>query len=222
MISDKIKDGFFNFKDTNLYNSSFNTIWFKELGITPRVIFDIGSYDFGDSIRFKNEFPDSSVFAFEADPERYAISEKYAREAEVFVENLALYKKNGEIEFYPSSTNKEDYSSQGSIYKHTDLCKDIHPYINQKPSIKVKCNTLETYCTMKCITSIDLAHIDVEGAEMDVIIGMGKIRPRILYIETQRNFFIGASSVDETHEKLQTMGYKLLLDAISDRLYILN
>ena len=62
ILSDKKDDSEYNFNGNKFYSSSFNTIWFSELGIEPKIILDIGSYDFGDSIRYKLEFPNSSVY----------------------------------------------------------------------------------------------------------------------------------------------------------------
>lgn len=81
---------------------------------------------------------------------------------------------------------------------------------------------IDEYCYLNNIFSIDLAHIDVEGAEMDVIEGMGNIRPKLLYIETQRDFFLNTPSIENIHDRLLDMGYELILDLISDRLYILK
>src|SRR5262245_34445362 len=56
-----------------LFRSGFNIAWIGELGLVPKVIFDIGAYDGGDAVRFKQKFPDAHVVSFEADPVRYAI-----------------------------------------------------------------------------------------------------------------------------------------------------
>ena len=231
-LSDQIRDDFFQFQGKDFYNSSFNLKWFSDLNIEPRVIFDVGSYDFGDSIRFKQEFNNIEVFAFEADPERYDSFYKYANDIGIITENKALYKDNGKISFYQSSilnTDENNFyednkrSGQGSIYKHTNNCKKIHPHIKQEEyPIDVNCIRIDEYCYLNNIFSIDLAHIDVEGAEMDVIEGMGNIRPKLLYIETQRDFFLNTSSIENIHDRLLDMGYELILDLISDRFYILK
>jgi FkbM family methyltransferase len=232
MISEHIKDDYFQFLDKTFYNSSFNTKWFSELNVDPKVIFDIGSYDFGDAIRFKREFSDCKVFAFEADPERYRLTSDYSKKCGIITENKALYKIDGYIDFYQSFNENgssdsfgesHQRSAQGSIYKHTEKCKKIHPYIKQDEiPIKVESIRFDTYCSDSGIDSVDLAHIDVEGAEMDVIQSMGKIKPKILYIETQRGFFESSASVDDIHDILLSMGYELILDITSDRLYILK
>jgi FkbM family methyltransferase len=228
-LSDKIKDEYYKYKGLDFYNSSFNTNWIKELGIeTPGVIFDIGAYDFGDSIRFKMEFPNANVFSFECDPVIYEARSKYAREIGVITEELALCKIDGQIEFYQSldENSKIDGkkgSPQGSIYRHSDYCKSVHSHINQNFSpIMVNCSMFDSYCIKNNIGSIDLAHIDVEGAEMDIISTMRNYKPKILYIETQNDFFIGIYSVDLVHEYLVSSGYELLRNLISDRLYVLK
>jgi hypothetical protein len=68
----------FIYNDNKFYSSNFNLNWFEELNIEPKVILDIGAYDFGDSIKYKIAFPNSQVYSFEADLERYEKTHKFA------------------------------------------------------------------------------------------------------------------------------------------------
>ena len=51
------KDEELTYEEFKFYGNNFNMNWFYELNIEPEVIIDVGSYDFGDSIRYKKEFP---------------------------------------------------------------------------------------------------------------------------------------------------------------------
>ena len=82
------------------------------------------------------------------------------------------------------------------------------------PPIKVPCITIGQFCKEQHIYNIDLIHIDVEGHAIQVLQGLGSIRPKIIYIEvrsdthdhsdeinrllTKKNFKkIGSSGADE-------------------------
>jgi trans-aconitate methyltransferase len=51
--------------------STFNLEWITAVTETPKTIFDVGCYDCGDSIRFKQRFPECDVYSFEASPQRH-------------------------------------------------------------------------------------------------------------------------------------------------------
>lgn len=231
-ISDPLIPGEFTFNEMKLGHSGFNTAWLYELGIeSPKVIFDIGGYDAGDAIRFKHIFPESEVYCFEADPDRAEIIRSYIHGANVYFMNAAIADYTGMIPFYQSKCNLKDagdthspgvIGGQGSIYRHTKVYKDLYPHIEQQEyCIDVPCFSLSDYCRKwDDIKHIDLLHIDVEGAEINVIKGLGLLRPKVIYIETLRDMFEGMAPVSELHDTLDHMGYELVKDFVSDRLYI--
>ena len=68
----------FNLDGVNYGRSLFNLDWLKFLIESPKTIFDVGCYDGGDSIRFKQEFPISEVYSFEASPTRINMLKNYS------------------------------------------------------------------------------------------------------------------------------------------------
>lgn len=231
-ISDPLIPGEFVFNGRKLGHSAFNSAWLYELGIeNPKVIFDIGGYDAGDAIRFKHIFPNAEVECFEADPERAKIIREYSHDADIMFMGAAITDFTGMIPFYQSKCNLKDagdthapgkVGGQGSIYKHADTYKKLYPHIQQhEEPINVPCFSLSDYCRKWVhIKEIDLLHIDVEGAEINVIKGLGLLRPKVIYLETLPNMFEGVATVTELHQTLDQMGYQLVKDFVSDRLYI--
>lgn len=231
-ISDPLIPGEFMFNGMKLGHSSFNCAWLYELGIeNPKVIFDIGAYDAGDAIRFKTIFPDAEIECFEADPERAKIIREYSHDAGIMFMGAAITDFTGMIPFYQSKCNLKDagdthepgkIGGQGSIYKHGEIYKNLYPHIEQQAEpINVPCFSLSDYCRKWVdIKHIDLLHIDVEGAEMNVIKGLGLLRPKLIYVETLRDMFEGVATVTVLHATLCGMGYELVKDFVSDRLYI--
>ena len=230
LLSEKKIDGEFTYNDKNFYSSSFNTKWFSELNIQPIVILDIGAYDFGDSIRFKQEYPTCKIYGFEADKDRYDMTHTYAKECGVNTMHCAVYKNTGNVKFYPSICTIKDAGTfhtpgiaggQGSIYKHNTKYKQQFSHIIQHDTaIDVKCISVKSLCKTENITDITLAHIDAEGAELDILLGFENIRPKLLFIELQDNLFENNTSKDEIFNLLNSMGYVLIKDCGIDKLYI--
>ena len=209
-----------------LLHSSFNAQWINECGIDPKVIFDIGSYDAGDSIRLKHKYPRSNVYSFEADPARIISIQKYISKFEIEFIPVAVCENPGQTNFYQSFVDG-DALGQGSILKHTSLYKEVYSHIIQENHpITVPSVSVSSFCNEKGINQVDVAHIDVEGAEGYVINGFGEIRPKLLFIETilnkgQNRGWQGSYCVEsEIHSILTSMGYVLIKDLVSDRLYL--
>lgn len=218
------KEGFYHDDGRRLSRSSFNTRWFKELGIEPNVIADVGAYDCGDSIRFAKEFPDARIYSFEGCPGRNKIISEYIDKYPNIVHiDSAVSDKIGSVEWYSSACRNdvtpEDYGAQGSILKHTDTYKNTYSFIHQaQQTVKVDCVTLAHVFGH---ANVSLAHIDVEGAEKYVISGFGPLRPKLVFVETLFNGagWEGGTRVDELDTLLLPMGYKMILDLGTDRLY---
>jgi FkbM family methyltransferase len=226
-ISDAVPDGFYEARGTRLYHSNFNLLWLPQLGIVPDVIFDIGSYDCGDGIRFKLKFPQASVFSFEADPTRFEIARKNASQFNVMVTNAAVIDRDGPISWYQVRDHLIDggnIGSQGSIYLHTDALNAKLPYLSQSLNpLSVTGIRIDTFCKQNGIREICIAHIDVQGAEHDVISGFGLLRPKMVYAEMpsdQDVRWIGAKEPNEVHSLLCRLDYLLLGDFGGDRLYM--
>ena len=200
--------------------SLFNPRWLQEFGMVPRTIFDIGSYDGGDAIRFAQTFPLASVFTFEADPDRFAIVERNTSGFGIKAINLAVCDHDGETDWFPIKS-ANGAGGQGSIFAHTIAFAARYPAIKQADTMPVPCTRLDTFCSRADIRRIDLMHIDVEGAEFNVIEGLGALRPRMIFLETMsRDLWQGAKSSADVHRLLSRRGYVLAGDFRSDRLYV--
>lgn len=218
------QEGFYYDSGRRLSRSSFNIGWLKELGITPSVIADVGAYDCGDSIRFSRAFPDARIYSFEGCPGRNKIIREYIDNYPNIIHiDSAVADKVGNIEWYSSACRNnvtpEDYGAQGSILKHTQDYKQAYNFIEQaKEPARVDCVTLSHVFGH---ADVSLAHIDVEGAEKYVVAGFGPLRPRLVFVETLFNGagWDGGTKTSDLDDLLIPMGYKLLQDLGTDRLY---
>jgi FkbM family methyltransferase len=153
------------------------------------IIFDVGAHNFFDSVNFKQIFPTSQVFSFEADLENIKLYSNNAKYAGIYVIPMAVTDEDGETTFYPSLTYGDNtHTASGSTLKpklipntnkyisHPTLTADINGY-------KVQTIRLDTFCNLNDIQNIDYLHVDVQGGEFKVINGLGDIRPTFIFAE---------------------------------------
>lgn len=204
--------------------SLFDVEWIKFIIGSPKVIFDIGCYDAGDSRRFKQEFSDCEVYSFEASPTRVQILKDRVNDYGITLVEKAICEYDGKINFYESLIYNERVDAQGSIFKHTDAYKSRYPQVSQNNySIEVSCTTVQSFCTENNIEEVDFAHIDVEGAELNVVKGFGNVLPKMVFIETLGDeMFHDGTKKDEVDRLLVSYGYFLAKDLGTDRLYVLE
>lgn len=203
--------------------SRFNIAWLAEFGIRPSLIIDAGSYDGGDALRFAKAFPQSRVIAIEADPGRFAIVRSTLRATGIEVHNVAVNDRDGPVDWYPTQIDGQP-SAQGSIYRQSDALDQAFPFVRQsRLPTNVSGRRLDTLCRELAIEHVDLLHMDIQGAEHVALTGLGTMRPKMIFLETQndRKAWIGSASSVATHTLLKQLGYRLAADLGSDKLYVL-
>ena len=208
--------------------SSFNLQWINQYNLNKSnlVIFDIGAHNFSDSINFKRNFPNASVYAFEADVVNV---EKYGKNAEdngVKVINFAMSDVNGEATFYNSETlNGNEWTCSGSLMK--PITKDgtkeevCHPgLLYNTDGYLVKTIKFETFCDENKITP-NVLHIDVQGAEKSVMSAVGKYRPELIFAETcEFDTYETNTNLKEFDDLMFSLGYEIKQRLEYDTLYI--
>lgn len=214
-------DGFYKIENFELYRSGF------EAHLTePRVIIEFGSYDGGDGVRLKMKYPQSRVISIEADPIRYQMIKEMNESLKSGLEviNCAVSDVDGEIEFYQTvDPNEKEWriGGSGSLHRKTDKYKEIYSHLVEAEPIKVLSKTLSTLCEELKISEIDLLHMDVEGAEMRVIRGIGALRPKMIFLEKHlgKDMYEGAYDWNEMRNFLISKGYTLTTETYSDAIF---
>ena len=177
------------------------------------VIVEVGAHYGEDSMRFVESFDNATVYCFEPDPRNVKIFKKHIKNDNVKLFEIALSDTTGECEFFQSYDNTqsnfvpdkydwislEDYekdllSNSGS----SSLKKGYSKILTD--SIKVKTQRFDVWHDENEIADIDLVWIDVQGAEREVIEGMGdKIQNiKFIWIEYGELAYEGALSRRET------------------------
>jgi FkbM family methyltransferase len=156
----------------------------------PLTIFDIGSCEGEDSIRYARCFPRSRVFAFEPLPaNQQLIRANFQRYGVTNAElvPLALSDRCGEAVFHVSSGRPGDlfagrewnYGNKSSSLLQPAGEQPMHGWIEFKEAITVPTSTLDEFCRASGIERIDFIHMDVQGAERLVLAGAAAALRRV-------------------------------------------
>jgi FkbM family methyltransferase len=145
------------------------------------IILDIGGCEGEESIRYSKLFPNAQIFVFEPLPSNQEliktnISNYDIENVKLF--SVALSDKDGISEFYVSSGHPEDqtkeldwdFGNKSSSLLEPEI-STIHKWLKFKDKIEVPTMTLNTFVEENKIEKIDFVHMDVQGAELKVLVG---------------------------------------------------
>jgi len=148
------------------------------------IIFDVGSCDGLDSVKYASCFPGSTVYSFEPILANYEMIK--ANLADLGITNvkpyrLALSDKIGEVDIHKSSaelTESPDDPNWNVGNKSSSMLApkevlNIYQWCKFSESETVPVDTLRSFCQDNQIEEISFMHLDVQGAELMVIDGAG-------------------------------------------------
>ena len=153
-----------------------------------KYVVEVGSMDGNDSMFFKNKYPNAEVFAIEGLPDNY---EKYlVNKNKINTFCIVISDYCGTTDYYVKDIN------------------GIHGIFDRGTSygsgkIELECKTLDVFCGENNIPQIDVLKIDVEGATLNVLMGMINILPNVkmMHIETEDYPFFKGQTLHEDVEK---------------------
>jgi FkbM family methyltransferase len=172
------------------------------------IFFDIGANYGFYSLYFLHSFPESTVYAFEPNPETYLMLSKIKQEnklqrLQIFQQGLGA--QSGE--YYLHLDDKD--SGYSTFLNNPD-------FVDHSIS-KVKIETFEQWIVDHKFTLPNtpewVAKIDVEGMELDVLIGMGKaLQARVfkgIVIEvSEHTLALAGNKPEDIFDFMKSMGYK--------------
>jgi FkbM family methyltransferase len=194
------------------------------------VIFDIGSCEGEDSIRCSRIFPNARIFAVEALPNNLALIkanlDKYAVN-NVEVLPFALSNETGTCNFYVSSGQPEDsekdrdwdYGNKSSSLLPPNKHLEIVPWVKFQNTINVETKTLNNVCVEKNIASIDFIHMDVQGAELKVLIGADELikKIRVIWLEVEAiELYENQPLKQEVEKFMRDKNFRKIKDTVDD------
>jgi len=172
------------------------------------IILDIGSNTGEQACEFAEQFPNAKVFAFEARPQsaeliRRSVTGKLA----IQVVEGAVHEFDGETVFYAVD---EMNPGASSLFVGSGV-QAIHPI--QQTSIRLPALRLDTGARQNGIDRFDLVWMDLQGAELLALRGMGTMLAtvRSLQLEiTYRELYYGQVMWPEVRQYLEAHGLRLV------------
>ena len=178
------------------------------------IIVEIGAHYGEDTMRFLETFKDLKIYCFEPDPRNIMIFKKHVNNKKIELFEYALSDREDTINLYLSHDNKidsvpekydwislEDYSKKrlsnsGSSSLKKGYSKNFH-------KIQVRTRRFDNWAIENYNDTIDLVWMDVQGAERDVINGMGSTIGNIKFIWME----YGEKSYQDAMNRIETIQF---------------
>lgn len=154
-------------------------------GCQATVIVDGGARDCEASIAFSTRFPEACVYAFECNPENVLRCRDAIRNwpnIELF--EYALCDENCEIPFYRCTSGND---GAGSLYEASGKYP-VEKITQEK--IMVQGLRLDTVMWGRAIKQIDLLWLDLQGAELLALKGLGRCIERVSFLHLEMEFML--------------------------------
>jgi FkbM family methyltransferase len=187
-------------------------------------IFDVGSCEGLDSIKYSRMFPDARVFAFEPISSNFQkIKDNISafKSSKIHPFHLALSDKKSTIEIFKSSGNPEsekgdwEHGNKSSSILAPEKHLDVYDWCKFDSKEEVESDTLKSFCQDQDINRVDLLHMDVQGAELMVLKGaadfLSNIRMiwmEVAYVELYKDQPLR----DEVTNYMKAQGFILLVE----------
>ena len=172
------------------------------------VMLDVGSYHGEQACEFATVFPHSQIFAFEARPiSAELVRRNVATFRNIEVVEAAVQEFDGETEFHVVD---EMNPGASSLFIASGV-QEIHP-IKQHP-ITVSAMRLDTWAKRAGIRRFDLVWMDLQGAELLAIRGMGDLLQTVQAMQlevTYRELYHGQAMWPEVRCYLEKSGMRLV------------
>ncbi len=181
------------------------------------VLFDIGACEAEDSIRYALMFPNATIHSFEPLPSNLEIIrdnlDKTKLTHHIQLHEIALSDKNGTATFHVSSSSQGVHANKSSSLLEPKDHLIFYDFVNFDEKIEVQTATLFDFCQTQHLTHIDFIHMDVQGAELNVLKGAGKLIHSIkaIWLEVSpHEIYKGQALENEVYSFMKANGFFLV------------
>jgi len=192
----------------------------KCVGKKNPIIIDIGTNDGGEIVDFLQQYPESTVYAVEADPEPFKrLQKRFSGDNRVKCFNMAIADTNGRISFNCSSgflTEEQKRTNVQHDYSGSILAPKLHlelaPGVKFEKKIDVTCMTLDSFLESHDLDMPDFIWMDVQGAEFNVFKGGTKTLKNVKAIYTEYGlveYYEGQKNLWFIADFLKQFGFRL-------------
>lgn len=136
-----------------------------------RVVFDVGANDGGDTLDMARNDPDTIVYAFEPTPQLAEKLRSYNLPNYVVIEK-AVSNYEGMTQFHVSENGDWGTSSMNKFNDNLEKTWPGREDFKVTKTIDVEVTTLRKFIIDNNIQSIDYLHIDAQGQDLEVLIGL--------------------------------------------------
>lgn len=142
-------------------------------------IFDVGAHLGTSTEQYSKWFPQANFQLFEADPAVAAVcAKRFPASPRIHLNTFACGDAEGTAQFFPSKalhdgTAEFTAGACGSLLEPTGV-HIHHPHIEFKDPIQVQVRRLDTWIKETGAASPAFLHMDVQGAELLVLKGLGE------------------------------------------------
>lgn len=155
-----------NFTKNLWYLDSYKTLQ-NFIKIDNPVIFDVGGCDGSTVEDFKKIFPKSFIYSFEPYPSSYTNLQNVAKRfSDVHTYNLALADNELAANFFVNKSK-----ATNSLLKPVPTNSFIDEHAILEGKIEIQQKTIDSILSENSIISIDILKMDVQGAELKVLMG---------------------------------------------------
>ena len=149
------------------------------------VIFDVGAYVGNYSVALHEIFPNAEIYAFEPFNESFkALQENVKQHNQIKIFNTAISNYNGEANLYVNSLTETN-----SLLASEKTDSVIDELIKTKTTEQVKVVTVDQFCHLHQISSIDFLKIDIQGNGLKALEGCKDLlksgRIRVIQVEVE-------------------------------------
>lgn len=181
-------------------------------------IFDIGSRDCKQSIEFYKTFPKAKIYAFECNPNTLDLCEKniIPYKDRITLIKGAVCDYDGSITFYPINQEKTKTSWDDGNPGASSLFKSNGKYPHEtyvQDEITTNCHRLDTIMNKCNIPNVDIIWMDLQGAELLALKGLGDKLSSVKYIHTEvsyREMYSGQVMYTELNDYIMKNNFSIL------------
>ena len=183
--------------------------------LSVRTIFEFGCNDGEDTLRLRDKFG-AVVHAFECNPEMLPKARaRLAGERDVVLVERAVWDADEPIPFYPvihTTQNGRVVVNPGASSCFRTVSGYHQEYVQSE--VMVEATRLDTYCKAKRLEGPDLLCMDVQGAALHALRGLGNYINRVQAVITEiedREIFIGEDLYPAVDKFLTAAGFSQAL-----------
>lgn len=160
-----------------------------------QVIFEFGSRFGEDTVSIAKNFPGACIYAFECNPNTVEACRKHcAQYSNIILTEKAISNKVGFIDFFPVDINASICSNEATAHGSSSLLKldydkktaqILNANFVQQDAITVETTTLKNFMDEHKIDKIDFMWMDIQGAEIMALEGLGENIDKVAVIHTE-------------------------------------